>query len=95
MPDNLPDLSKQQDSFTMLQHIEQMAVKRPSAPRRGSLDDSAESPSIAKRERLHSNSRVLSSLSSSKRVVESGERKVRDGVGGWSVGQVTTDPVLC
>ena len=76
MPENLPDLSKQQDSFTMLQHIEQMAVKRPSAPRRGSQDDGVESQPSTKRERQH-NSRILSSLSSSSRVVESSERKVR------------------
>ncbi|XP_070207969.1 nuclear envelope pore membrane protein POM 121-like [Littorina saxatilis] len=78
MPDILTDLSKQQDPFTTLQHIEQMAVKRPSAPRQRSFDDiSAESP-LPKRERRNNSSRILSSLSSSARAAEHSQRKTTE-----------------
>ncbi|XP_076472386.1 uncharacterized protein LOC143301855 [Babylonia areolata] len=71
MPDKLPDLSRQSEGFSPLLQLQPLSLKRPSsAPRRGSVEEGGgggEALPMAKREKRHSNGRILSSLSSYKR----------------------------
>ncbi|XP_067658770.1 putative nuclear envelope pore membrane protein POM 121B [Haliotis asinina] len=65
MPDNLPDLS---DKNVMMQ-LDEVSLKRPSAPSREAMEEAEQDVSVAKRQKNTRNNPITSSLSSSRRIL--------------------------
>ncbi|XP_046579683.1 nuclear pore complex protein DDB_G0274915-like [Haliotis rubra] len=65
MPDNLPDLS---DKSVMMQ-LDEVSLKRPSAPSREAMEEAEEDVSVSKRQKNTRNNPITSSLSSSRKIL--------------------------
>ncbi|XP_046381224.2 mucin-5AC-like [Haliotis rufescens] len=65
MPDHLPDLS---DKNVMMQ-LDEVSLKRPSAPSREAMEEAEQDVSLAKRQKNTRNNPITSSLSSSRKIL--------------------------